>query len=352
MNGLIDCADTACCTCPPIRREPTTINLNPSGLDVFRSHGHVKLTHPVDVSSVPVSWLLTNSNGVIYQSTLLPGDFTSNLDGSTLFFKDFGARFGNGVREGMYTALLLVSWKDLVYYKVQAYGDMSMATDPDMVLQFYIGDQAFVFKSTWHWTGTAGWPRRHHWFPTTDREADRPARPRSLDGSLGSRCPSPWTAVRVVSGSRVGIVSGRMSSERATVDPPEPPPPLTAARSRGDGGGRRLLVPYLTGLLVAEALLVALYILLPHSDFFDLDKEYNLPSLFSTLQLAAIGVASFFAFEAERRGPARRAPLVWACRSSAWDSSISLRTRCWQSTRAFSPTWFATCCPRTRSSRP
>jgi tetratricopeptide (TPR) repeat protein len=79
-----------------------------------------------------------------------------------------------------------------------------------------------------------------------------------------------------------------------------------------DSGRRRVLLPYLTALLIVEVLLVVAYILLPHSDFFDLDKEYNLPSLFSTLQLAGIGVASLFAFEAERGGPARRAPLVWA----------------------------------------
>src|SRR5437879_5753217 len=96
-----------------------------------------------------------------------------------------------------------------------------------------------------------------------------------------------------------------MAAERDALDPTEPRP----AADHGDG--RRVLLPYLIGLLVAQALLVAAYVLMPHSDFVDLDKEYNLPSLFSTLQLAAIGVACFFAFEAERGGPARRAPLVW-----------------------------------------
>jgi len=99
------------------------------------------------------------------------------------------------------------------------------------------------------------------------------------------------------------------------LDPTGPPRSLPGPSGRpsaGQGDGRRVLLPYLIGLLIAQALLVAAYILLPHSDFFDLDKEYNLPSLFSTLQLAAIGAASLFAFEAERGGQARRAPLVWA----------------------------------------
>src|SRR5205823_5178395 len=106
-----------------------------------------------------------------------------------------------------------------------------------------------------------------------------------------------------------------MAAERDALDPTEPPrlPTVPGSRPVADPGGRRrVLLPYLIGLLVSQALLVVLYLLLPHTDFVDLDKEYNLPSLFSTLQLAAIGVASFFAFEAERRGPARRAPLVWA----------------------------------------
>ena len=106
-----------------------------------------------------------------------------------------------------------------------------------------------------------------------------------------------------------------MAAEREALDPTEVPRPLAASGSRpmtDPGGRRRVLLPYLSALLIVEVLLVVAYILLPHSDFFDLDKEYNLPSLFSTLQLAGIGVASLFAFEAERGGPARRAPLVWA----------------------------------------
>ena len=106
-----------------------------------------------------------------------------------------------------------------------------------------------------------------------------------------------------------------MVAERDALDPTEPPrlPTVPGSRPVADPGGRRrVLLPYLIGLLVSQALLVVLYLLLPHTDFVDLDKEYNLPSLFSTLQLAAIGVACFFAFEAERGGPAGRAPLVWA----------------------------------------
>src|SRR5262249_38678047 len=104
-----------------------------------------------------------------------------------------------------------------------------------------------------------------------------------------------------------------MAADRDELDPIEDPRPLDlCGRPPMTDGRRPVLVPYLVGLLIPEVLLVVAYILLPHSDFFDLDKEYNLPSLFSTLQLAGIGVASFFAFEAERGGAARRAPLVWA----------------------------------------
>lgn len=74
-------------------------------------------------------------------------------------------------------------------------------------------------------------------------------------------------------------------------------------------GGLRALRPYVLGILLLEVALVAAYAAFPDVTLLDLDKEYNLPSWFSALQLAAVGVACLVAFEGERRGAHGHPPL-------------------------------------------
>ncbi len=75
--------------------------------------------------------------------------------------------------------------------------------------------------------------------------------------------------------------------------------------------GPRALLPYLAAVLAIQALLVGVYAAFPDTQLFDLDEEYTLPAWFSGLQLAAIGVACFFAFEAERRDRSAPLSLQW-----------------------------------------
>jgi tetratricopeptide (TPR) repeat protein len=67
---------------------------------------------------------------------------------------------------------------------------------------------------------------------------------------------------------------------------------------------------YVAALLAVEAVLVVLHFAFPSVGLVDLDREHNLPSWFSGLQLAAIGVACGAAFHGE--GPGRRLRGVWA----------------------------------------
>src|SRR5262245_38517731 len=60
------------------------------------------------------------------------------------------------------------------------------------------------------------------------------------------------------------------------------------------------LRPFICAALALEALFVIAHFLLPGSKLFDLDLEFTIPAWFSALQLAAIGLAAFVAFEAER----------------------------------------------------
>jgi len=64
------------------------------------------------------------------------------------------------------------------------------------------------------------------------------------------------------------------------------------------------------GLLGVEAVLVALHFGLPASDIVNLDREHNLPSWFSSMQLAALGVAALATFR--REGGLGRARAMWA----------------------------------------
>ena len=63
------------------------------------------------------------------------------------------------------------------------------------------------------------------------------------------------------------------------------------------------------GLFAIEGALVALHFLLPDSAIVNLDREYNLPTWFSSMQLAALGVASLAAFGREEGAGRTRA--IW-----------------------------------------
>ena len=70
------------------------------------------------------------------------------------------------------------------------------------------------------------------------------------------------------------------------------------------------LRPFLVAALILETLFVIAHFLLPGSKLFDLDLEFTIPAWFSSLQLAAIGLAAFVAFEGERACE-RRPALYW-----------------------------------------
>ena len=184
-NGLIDCSDPACqpgdcfggtnddldcatpenqaacvagggvCQCPNIDKDPAIIRFGRpgAGLDVFTSHGHVIIAGPpLDVAGSQVGWLLTNDRGRIFAAVLPPNSFTAR---GTLFnYRNPGAATLGGV----YKAKVRLSRGGVYRYTVQAYGDMSGATDPWMALQFYIGNQPTPAIHAQTWTRTnQGW---------------------------------------------------------------------------------------------------------------------------------------------------------------------------------------------------
>lgn len=74
---------------------------------------------------------------------------------------------------------------------------------------------------------------------------------------------------------------------------------------------RQALLAYALAILVIELFFISAYTLFPDTALVDLAGDHNLASWFSALQLAAIAVASLFAFESERYEPSARLSFRW-----------------------------------------
>lgn len=178
-NGLIDCDDPTCapalcqggtqdgqdcstdvgqsactggggvCHCPSIRKDPTKIKFGkPGGLDVFTSHGRVVIEGTIDVGGSELGWLISNSRGSVFLAALPPGTLQADLSKTDFRYLNKAAKTTGGIRK----AQIRVSRGRTSYgYRVEAYGDMSKATDAQMSIQFYIGSQSTpaIHKETW-----------------------------------------------------------------------------------------------------------------------------------------------------------------------------------------------------------
>jgi len=186
-NGLIDCADPACkpsicvggtangqdcstfpgltactkgggnCPCPPIQRDPTSIKFGPpgAGLDQFTSHGRVTILAPVDVAHSEVGWLISNARGRIFSVVLPPGAFRENPSHKLFVYRNLAAITQGGVSKAQVHISNHSTWYG---YRIEAYGDMSAATDSNMALQFYIGNRPTPGIYNGAWTRTPfGW---------------------------------------------------------------------------------------------------------------------------------------------------------------------------------------------------
>ena len=140
-----------------ILKDPTTITFGPpgAGLDRLKSHGRVLIFDSVNVMASEVGWLLTNTRGGIYGAVLAPGTMTPNQKSTLFKYKNPDAK----IHGGIYQAQVHITRSGISYgYKVDAYGDMSQATDALMSLQFYVGNQptSAIHTETWKRTRN-GW---------------------------------------------------------------------------------------------------------------------------------------------------------------------------------------------------
>jgi len=156
-DTLVDCVDEADClsTVPPCRigHDPSSIRFDRTGrgLDYFYSHGKLKLKASVDVGTAEITWLVSNSQGLVYAATLLAGDLTDT--GTQFVFADSAANRGEG---GLFRARIKVGPRGNAFYWVKAYGDFSRATEPQMTIQVHLSDQWYGLTGTWRRT-SRGW---------------------------------------------------------------------------------------------------------------------------------------------------------------------------------------------------
>ena len=186
-NGLIDCADPACgmsscvggtqdhqdcstpsletacingggqCRCPIIKKDPTSIKFGPpgAGLDQFMSHGRVTILGPVDVAGSEVGWLISGPRGRIYSVALPPETLKTGSSRRLFRYKNPAAESQGGIAKvEIRTSHSSPSYR----YRVEAYGDMSAASDASMSIQFYIGNEPTPAIHYGPWTRTKfGW---------------------------------------------------------------------------------------------------------------------------------------------------------------------------------------------------
>ena len=183
-DGLIDCADSLDCPamvqkcgfdchlamCTPVRRDPAVIRFNAgrSGSDMFWIHGNFRAAKDVDFTTDRFAIILSNENGVIYQGTLVPGEFKRKVNGKGRYvFRDRDARAnGQGDADGIYRVSLRERFEQghvYVYFRLRAYGDFSAATVPTMTTQIAAGDHVGTLTADWRKTGY-GWVLKQRYF--------------------------------------------------------------------------------------------------------------------------------------------------------------------------------------------
>ena len=145
-DGLVDCADPDCAgifPCPRASKDPTIILFGRGG-HLDRIHGHAKLQMTaVDLTTMPVSVLLSDRSGVIYSDALPAGALTATNGGTIFRFINRAARDSGG----MYDTKIKKNKDGSTYtFSFTSYGDLSRATDAHMRLQFYIGNDGNVAR--------------------------------------------------------------------------------------------------------------------------------------------------------------------------------------------------------------
>ena len=155
-DGLIDCLDPDCPTCPPIVdtcNHPcvTQIIFQRRGLDLLRLQASFKPFTPIDPATEQVGLLITNADGVVFADLLAPG--TVKRVGKSWTATVKASKTSGGIFKVRFTRLVDGTYR--VNFK--AYGAMkAKATLPTMSVQILVGDDVAITTEIWE-TIKTGW---------------------------------------------------------------------------------------------------------------------------------------------------------------------------------------------------
>lgn len=112
--------------------------------DFFRMNGSLDLPSDFDGTQHDFTLTISNANGVVHTETIPAGQMQAV--GSKFAFKDKAAKNLGGVSLlRVWPYRVLGNWR----FKVQSFGDFSLATDPDMTITVQIGPYTFTHSDTW-----------------------------------------------------------------------------------------------------------------------------------------------------------------------------------------------------------
>ena len=99
---------------------------------------------------------MRNQGGIVYQASLLPGDLVKSTDGFN--FKDRNAHLGLGIRSGLSLVRIgPVPGGTGTRVNVEAYANLSAATDSVMTVEIRVGAHRLGYTKTWQ-------PKRYGWY--------------------------------------------------------------------------------------------------------------------------------------------------------------------------------------------
>jgi hypothetical protein len=103
---------------------------------------------------------LSNEQGVIYSATLQPGDLVVRTRGPRSYvFKDATAKFGGGVRDGLFRVRIQIRDADsppTYRFKLKALAELNDANNPVITTHVFGVEDSAIIRATWKKTRN-GW---------------------------------------------------------------------------------------------------------------------------------------------------------------------------------------------------
>lgn len=128
---------------------PSKVKFRGDGRDFFATEAKLALPFSFNPAAELFTVTLSNANGVIYESSLQPGDLEKK--GRKYQFKDKTAKKGPGpgLRDGLFKVQLKFSKDGLWRAKIRAFSDLTAATLPEMTMAITIDGQVFERTNVW-----------------------------------------------------------------------------------------------------------------------------------------------------------------------------------------------------------